>query len=112
MRPQVVFAGFVVDLNSITVVLRWLQWVSFLKYAFGALIKNEFAGTTFYCEEDEEPRSGFCPLDTGDQVLDYYNFSNVSVLWYCVALVCYVAVLRVAAIVAMTLHLRKFKSKN
>lgn len=108
--PQVVFAGFVVDLSTVTVVLRWIQWVSFLKYAFGTLVYNEFKGLTFYCEASEEPQPGYCPLTTGDQVLAYYDFTDVPVLWYAVALLGYIVVMRGASVIAMIAHIHKFKS--
>lgn len=36
------FSGLLANLSSITVALRWIQWVSFLSYTYKALIQNEF----------------------------------------------------------------------
>ncbi len=40
--PLMVFSGLMVNLRYITDVLSWIQWISPMKYAFGALCINEF----------------------------------------------------------------------
>lgn len=76
------FCGFVVPPASIPLGLGWLHHISFLTYAFRALVANEFADGDLYCTADELvpaandallhvlPPSGFggartCPLATG-----------------------------------------------
>lgn len=44
---MMMFSGFLVDLESVLVWLRWLKWISAFRYASNALSVNEFQGLTF-----------------------------------------------------------------
>jgi len=44
---QLVFTGFLVNVNSITPVLAWIHWLSQFFYAFEAMIQNELNGGAF-----------------------------------------------------------------
>ncbi len=44
---QLVFTGFLVNVNSINPVLAWIHWLSQFFYAFEAMIQNELNGGTF-----------------------------------------------------------------
>lgn len=41
--------GMLISLESIPVVWRWIKYISFVRYGFGALVMNEFDGLTFSC---------------------------------------------------------------
>ena len=41
---QLAFTGFLVNVNSISPVLRWIHWLSQFFYAFEAMIQNELNG--------------------------------------------------------------------
>ncbi|KAI8821334.1 ABC-2 type transporter-domain-containing protein [Fimicolochytrium jonesii] len=45
----VVFGGNFANQDSITPVLRWIQWISPIRYAYGAFMQNEFNGLQFEC---------------------------------------------------------------
>ena len=36
------FSGLMLNLDTVTVVLRWIQWISFITYTYKALGQNEF----------------------------------------------------------------------
>lgn len=42
--------GMLVSLNSIPLVWRWIKYVSFVRYAFSALVASEFDGLTLVCD--------------------------------------------------------------
>ncbi|KAJ2383857.1 hypothetical protein GGI23_007053 [Coemansia sp. RSA 2559] len=42
--PLLLFGGLFVNTGNSTVWLRWIQWLSPVKYAFAALMKNQFKG--------------------------------------------------------------------
>ncbi|KAG5465599.1 hypothetical protein CUR178_00306 [Leishmania enriettii] len=42
--------GMLVSLNSIPLVWRWIKYVSFVRFAFSALVANEFDGLTLVCD--------------------------------------------------------------
>lgn len=49
--PQLIFAGYLVNLGDIYVWLRWLQYLSVLRYSTEAILRNEFEDNTRYAEE-------------------------------------------------------------
>jgi len=59
------FAGFVVNISSVSPWLSWMQWFSAFRYASNVLLINEFKGLSF-CKAD---MSSMCPI-TGEYVLD------------------------------------------
>ncbi|CUG00176.1 ABC transporter, putative [Bodo saltans] len=42
-------SGFLINLNSIPIIWRWIKYISFFRYGFEALVLNEFDGLTFNC---------------------------------------------------------------
>jgi len=52
---QLLFGGFLLNNTQLPPYVEWLQWVSYIKYAYEALAINEFAGHgyTFTAPEDE-----------------------------------------------------------
>ncbi|KAJ2340723.1 hypothetical protein GGF43_006344, partial [Coemansia sp. RSA 2618] len=42
--PFMLFGGLLVNTGNSTVWLRWLQWISPIKYGYTAMMKNQFAG--------------------------------------------------------------------
>eukprot|EP00039_Didymoeca_costata_P012713 m.184618 g.184618 ORF g.184618 m.184618 type:complete len:667 (-) comp15561_c0_seq2:148-2148(-) len=71
---SLLFGGFFIAVEQIPLGLRWLRYLSFLQYAFSALMINEFDDRDLCsgsCLDKCEPNS-FCP-ETGREVLDAYN---------------------------------------
>ena len=76
------FSGLLINLDSITVVLRWIQWISFITYSYKALGQNEFnSAITFSCSSGEQ-----CFSD-GLAVVQQYSLGTPS-LWAAVAVNC------------------------
>jgi ATP-binding cassette subfamily G (WHITE) protein 2 len=48
------FGGFLVSIASIPRALRWLQWLSVYKYAWGGMLANEMNGQTFLFDTEFE----------------------------------------------------------
>eukprot|EP00658_Telonema_sp_P-2_P002977 TRINITY_DN11095_c0_g1_i18.p1 TRINITY_DN11095_c0_g1~~TRINITY_DN11095_c0_g1_i18.p1 ORF type:complete len:217 (+),score=68.04 TRINITY_DN11095_c0_g1_i18:195-845(+) len=42
-------SGFLINLNSIPIIWRWIKYISFFRYGFEALVVNEFVGLHFEC---------------------------------------------------------------
>jgi ABC-type multidrug transport system permease subunit len=59
-----VVSGFLVDLESIFAFLRWIQWISAMRYCSNLLTINEFRNLTFCISNNTQ----ICPL-AGEQVL-------------------------------------------
>jgi len=86
------FGGFYAANAEIPAALNWIQWISFIHYAYTILMRNEFTGLTLVCTPSQKI-NGVCQFTTGEQVLDQvYSMKNdVSIgygfLWLCVILV-------------------------
>jgi hypothetical protein len=94
---QVLFmvsSGFFLSLDDVPAPLGFLKVVSPQRFAFEALMVNEFTGLELSCLEDEyllapELQSGFdfCPFIYGEEILDVFAFDserlwfNIAILW-------------------------------
>jgi len=48
------FGGFLIAIDSIPEWLRWLQWLSAYRYAWGAVLSNEMRNQVFLFDTDFE----------------------------------------------------------
>lgn len=66
LMPMALFAGLLLDLNNIPSFLRWIDFVSIIKYAYQMLLINEYDGKEMSC-------TGylFCRYPSGDAVIEY-----------------------------------------
>ena len=65
------FGGFYSNLSNMPIWISWLQYFSFISWAFQGLIINEYADKSLKCFDIEETEP--C-LTTGKQVLSRYSF--------------------------------------
>jgi ABC-type multidrug transport system permease subunit len=75
-----IFGGQLLNLDSIPVVFKWIQWISIISYSNKALNQNEFPGLVFNCEP-----GGPC-YKTGEQILEIFAFTNPQGVWVCVGI--------------------------
>jgi hypothetical protein len=81
--PQMLVAGLFSNVGSIPNYFIWLRYISFVTWAFGAQMSNEFGyNRTLDC-------SSIAPNCTGDDVLEFYGINTpwgLSILWlfFCV----------------------------
>jgi ABC-type multidrug transport system ATPase subunit len=66
------FGGFYVNTANIPPYFIWLEWISFVKYGFNGLMRNEMEGLTFTCN----PSSPNACLSTGEDVLALYGLDD------------------------------------
>mmetsp|Transcript_2494 Transcript_2494/g.5221 ORF Transcript_2494/g.5221 Transcript_2494/m.5221 type:complete len:152 (-) Transcript_2494:231-686(-) len=86
-------AGLFIQLDSIPVYFRWIQYLSLWRYGFEALAINEFTGLNFTCTANETvyvpcatgtcPR---CPIPNGESVLIQLGFDGNS-FWVQIAVI-------------------------
>ena len=65
---MMVVSGFLVDLNSIFSFLRWIQWISAIRYSSNLLTINEFKNLKFCLSNNTH----ICPI-VGEQILTQRN---------------------------------------
>lgn len=68
-------SGFLINLNSIPIIWRWIKYISFFRYGFEALVINEFDGLTFNCGIGNSTVPG-CISDGLDYVESFYGFQK------------------------------------
>lgn len=72
--PPFMFAGFFVNQDSIPGVVRWLKYLSPLRYSLSAMLTNEFDGLGLQCRNSELVPDGaggsVCPITDGSQYLE------------------------------------------
>jgi len=71
-------SGFIINLESLWLGVRWLKWTSYLKWSFQALNQIEFKGLNFTCNETMLLRFGECPITNGTVALKSYDLNNES----------------------------------
>jgi hypothetical protein len=70
---MMVFSGFLVDLASVFLFLRWIQWFSAFHYASNVLYINEFRNLQFCLSNHTE----ICPL-SGNDILQERSIAYTS----------------------------------
>ncbi|KAJ3220186.1 ATP-binding cassette sub- G member 2 [Dinochytrium kinnereticum] len=73
-----IFGGNFLNLDSVPIVFKWIQWVSLITYSNKALAQNEFKGLTFECN-----RPGNC-LTNGEDILANFALNTPDSVWLCI----------------------------
>jgi ABC-type multidrug transport system permease subunit len=64
LLPLMMFSGLFVNMGSLPVYFSWIKWVSPMKYAYSALMKNEYQGLVFSkCDPRHEACNGELVLE-------------------------------------------------
>jgi len=77
--PIITFSGFFLNAADAPPYFVWIQHISYFRYVFEILLVNEMEGLTFECDIDEFVTAGnvtICPITTGEQVIDQYDFDT------------------------------------
>lgn len=93
MMPYFIFGGYFVNLKDVYVWLRWLQYLSPIRYSMEALLRNEFEDNSDYSADDQK-------------VYEQYDY-NIG-LWGCIGLLFLWAVIfRIVAVIALRVTVAK-----
>lgn len=87
---QTMACGFFVQINSMPVYVRWLKWVAYVYYAFGALAENEFVGQFYDCPLPGGESDPGCVQYTGAFIMDSLAFPHDWIVKHIVILVSFV----------------------
>ena len=83
MFPFIIFGGLFAQTGSLGPWLSWIEYISWFKYSFEALIVNEWSGFTFSNQTIGTCLNSTLPVAcfrTGEQVISFYNL-NADNLW-------------------------------
>lgn len=89
--PLMMFSGFFLNPESTPVYLKWVEFISPMKYAFAALVQNEFDSLDLHCLPDQlrrVPSTGgsvieICPFPNGNAYLDQLNIQDYLTIPMC-----------------------------
>merc|ERR1711959_462823 len=74
LMPQMLFAGFMVNLDSIPVYLSWIKSISFFRYTYEALVLTIWGNWgSIGCEGDAGAR---CFYTSGDEVIELLSMNR------------------------------------
>lgn len=108
LTPAILFAGFFFNLNTVYVWLRWLQWVSPIRYALEALIRNEFDDNDRYNQQQNYYGTSDFNKNPGSPAEQLgYNLGLTNCLWILFGLG---IGLRIIALIGLKLGVRKVQS--
>ena len=94
MLPYMVFGGYFVNLNSIYVWLRWMNYLSPIRYSMEALLRNELENNSNYNEADQIYKSF------------HYNFG----MWWSILMLLVLAIsFRAIALIALRITVVKIQ---
>jgi len=115
----VIYAGFLIPKGSVPGWFIWVYWISPFRYAFEALMINEFYGLEFFCKTSElipsdpsiPPEFKTCPITNGQNYITevLQMFSGTQWVWYDFAVL--IAMLTVFLAIA-SIQMILFKPKS
>jgi ATP-binding cassette subfamily G (WHITE) protein 1 len=73
--PNLVFSGFLANLDSIPIPIRWLTYLSPFRYSFTSMAQNEYHGITLSCEDETPPCTPLSDLN-----IDLSLWRNIVIL--------------------------------
>jgi len=84
LMPLMIFSGFFVNTATSPVWLRWIKYISPMKYAFVALVENEFTGLHLHCTPGQMQNATaaggnavpYCATTSGEQVIRLLGFDH------------------------------------
>ncbi|PNP40769.1 hypothetical protein TGAMA5MH_07209 [Trichoderma gamsii] len=71
---QSLACGMFIQSNTIPVYVRWLKWITWSFYTFGAYCGNEFQGSFYDCPESGGPSNPACLQYTGEFIMSSLGF--------------------------------------
>lgn len=87
-------AGFLINLSNMTAPFFGLSFVSYCRWAYEGLVKNEFTGLNLSCSSTEIA-DNICRYDNGEEYLETLDFSGLNTTDYMIILLSSIATLRI-----------------
>jgi hypothetical protein len=99
LMPMALFSGLLLDVENVAPFLWPFSWFSIIKYAYHAIIINEYAGQRIYCGTELT-----CVFRTGDSVVEYVGAKSSDLSTDIGLLFVFMLVFRIIAYVALSYH--------
>jgi len=88
LMPQMIVAGLFANTDRLEPYWVWLNYISFPRYAYKAMMVNEFSNIGPLCGGNTNSTAGgSCRYTTGAEVLKYNGFDKeTDTVWFCIVL--------------------------
>lgn len=103
---MILFGGFYVNVESLPMAIRWIQYLSLLRWGFVGLTVNEFRGLKFSCKGVKE---GDACVETGNEELERLSFEDETVGGAMLALFLYGIIANSMAYLALVLRRKQYQ---
>jgi len=105
--PMSIFSGFFLNNHNVPPYFIWVEYLSFIKYAFQGLFLNEFSDITFNCKGHELPDGVSCPIPNGQYLIKQYEMDTLNI-WECmVILIGMLAFLKIVGYISLLYKMKK-----
>ncbi|MES1919716.1 hypothetical protein MHBO_001498 [Bonamia ostreae] len=98
----ILFGGLYINLNNINDVLKSIQYIDFVRYAYQILVNNEFVGQTYQCIASN------CPV-SGQQIVDELGLGVKTLAIPIIAIISITIILSICAAIMIKIRIPKFK---
>jgi hypothetical protein len=102
LMPLMIFCGYFVNADSIPPYFIWIEYMSPMKYGFGAVVINEFSGLEINCG----PGDGCAPGYNGDTVIRNMGIDG-DIPWNCGILIALTGFFMLLAYIMLAIGVRK-----
>ena len=103
--PFLLFSGFFVNLNAIPLYMRWVAYVSFMRYGF----EGSMLAVYGFDREPMDCPEPYCHFRYADKFLKHFDLSDSEFHWPIIAmLICFVAI-RVAGYFVLRFRMRHIR---
>lgn len=112
--PFFIFSGLLLNSKTTPSYFVWAEYISYLRYGFQIVMKNEFEHLSFGCETDELISIGGnatrCPIETGNEYLKSLEMDDISIGNNFVVLLAFWLGMRLLAYVCLLILAKKHKT--
>ena len=82
--PLMLFSGFFISYDDTPVYVAWIQAISPVRYAFAAMMQNEFNDLELHCTDSQliptgVPKMDICPITHGSTYIELYGYDLLNI---------------------------------
>lgn len=115
--PLMLFSGFFISYEDTPAYVAWIQAISPVRYAFAALMQNEFNDLELHCIDSQLIPSGIpgveiCPIQNGSTYIELYGFDLLDIEHCLIMLATLLVCLLILAYFTLVVTAAKARGKN
>jgi ATP-binding cassette subfamily G (WHITE) protein 2 len=107
---SILFGGFFISADKIPIFISWLRYLTLTKYGFEGIMQVQFENRDLCDKLPSEcvcaATDAFCP-QTGEEILEFYNLTDLSVTKNAIVLFAYCIITRLIAYMVLLRNVPK-----